>query len=161
QRHKKLADRSRRRPREAPSPGQDSEKHRSDKYLPFIHATESGIGQADAISGRRLTDALVREAMEGLVRTMQAQELPELEPSPWVDYGPGQEVALVTLMIRMGWEHCFTTHEDPGREALIAVLRTLLSSVETFTTPAPGSRGYLSFLEGFLRRAGMSFSRVG
>jgi hypothetical protein len=34
-------------------------------------------------------------------------------------------------------------------------LRTLLGSIETFTTPSPGSRGYLSYVTGFLRRMGV------
>ena len=160
QRKKKLAERARRQPREASSMAYEGDRYKSDKYLPYVHATESGIGQADVIAGRRLTDAHVREAMEGLVRTMKSQALPPLPEEREVEYEKGREAELVALMIRLGWEDCFARHEHPGQEALIGILRTLLSSVETFTTPSPGSRGYLSFLEGFLRRAGVSFKVV-
>jgi hypothetical protein len=160
ERKKKLAERARRQPREARSLAYEGDRYKSDKYLPYVHATESGIGQADVIAGRRLTDAHVREAMEGLVRTMKSQVLPPLPEGQQLEYEKGREAELVALMIRQGWEDCFARYDHPGQEALIGILRTLLSSVETFTTPAPGSRGYLSFLEGFLRRAGVSFKVV-
>jgi hypothetical protein len=160
QRKKKLAERARRQPKEPPSLAYEGNKYKSDKYLPYVHATESGIGQADVIAQRRLTDAHVREAMEGLVRTMQSQVLPPLPEDHSIDYQKGQEADLVAKLIRASWENCFATHDHPGQEALIGILRTLLSSVETFTTPAPGSRGYLSFLEGFLRRTGVTFQVV-
>ena len=43
---------------------------------------------------------------------------------------------------------------------MLGVLNTLLGSVDVWGTPSPNSRGYLSFLEGFMRKAGVDCQPV-
>jgi hypothetical protein len=121
-----------------------------------VLSTETGIGEADAITGRALVDRHVREALESLVLAMREDSLPAYDPAAPLRHVPGEEPALVALMIRRNWSILFESAPHPGKDVLIGILRTLLSSIETFTTPAPGSRGYLTFLAGFLKRAGVS-----
>lgn len=158
QRKKKLAERSRRRGK---TQADHDDYFESDEFLPYVHATESGVGQADVLSGRRLTDGHVRAGMLALIETMSGGPLPLLGPGLEIAYEPGQEAELVARMIRVGWEDCFATHAHPGQDVLTGILRRLLGSIETFTTRSRSSRGYLSFLDGFLSRAGMSFALVG
>jgi len=62
--------------------------------------------------------------------------------------------------IRRSWEELFRTEPHPGLERLTGVLRTILGSIEVWSTPSPDSRGYLSYVEGFLRNAGVSVSNI-
>jgi hypothetical protein len=50
----------------------------------------------------------------------------------------------------------FRTEPHPGRDKLTGVLRTILGSIEMWSTPEPNSNGYLSYLEGFLKQVGVS-----
>jgi hypothetical protein len=49
----------------------------------------------------------------------------------------------------------------PKREDVIGVVRTILGSLETWRSQSMHSRGYLQFLEGFLKKAGVNVRRVG
>ncbi|MFO0925803.1 MAG: hypothetical protein U0736_02055 [Gemmataceae bacterium] len=65
------------------------------------------------------------------------------------------EAAFVAEQIRDAWQTRFVAIPDPGSDVLIGILRTLLNSIKTFSTASPDSRGYLGFLAGFLKNAGV------
>jgi hypothetical protein len=157
QRKAKLAERARKQHKhQTESLAYTGNTFKKDEYIPIVLSTETGIGEADAVSRKRLTDRHVQEALEGMVRAMRDGSLPDYDPGAPLRYVEGEEPALVQLMIRRNWSMLFESFPHPGQEVLVGILRTLLNSIDTFTTPSPTSRGYLSFLAGFLRKAGVS-----
>ena len=70
-------------------------------------------------------------------------------------YRQGEEEKLVIDHIRSRYFDLFRTEPDPGRDALVGVLRSLLASIDAHSSINPQSRGYLEFLEDFLARAGV------
>jgi hypothetical protein len=158
----KLAKRARKAPPLAgPSPlAYKGNTYKSPEYVPVVHATETGIYQAYVMSERQLTDRAVRLALEKMVTQMRAGQLPPFEDTGEVKHVPGEEVDLVIWAIRHNWHHQFEHEPHPGTDVLIGVLRTLLSSVDTWGTPSPTSRGYLNFVEGFLRKTGVTVEKL-
>jgi hypothetical protein len=135
-------------------------KYKTEEYAPVMHATETGIYQAYVVTDRQLTDRAVRQALEKLVTQMRAGQLPPFDDSAEVQYVRGEEVDLVIHFIRSNWNHLFEYQPHPGTEALIGILRTLLGSVDNWSTPSPSSRGYLNFVEGFLRKTGVNVQKM-
>jgi hypothetical protein len=118
-------------------------------------ATETGIIEADAVTRNTLTDRQVRETLENLIEAIREGKLGPVDTEAEITDGPGKEVSLITTMIRLSWADRLGHSPRPGDETMIGVLRTLLGSIETFTTPAATSRGYLSYVTGFLRKLGV------
>jgi hypothetical protein len=137
----------------------EGDKFKSEEYIPLFMATETGIFQAHVMSGRRCTDYTVATALASLVQQLRAGPLPELPPEDVIRYVEGQEAQLIVESIRRSWDQYLRTYPHPGTETLMGVLRTLLGSIQTWGTSSRQSTGYLRFLEGFLRREGVSFQR--
>lgn len=135
-------------------------KYKIDEYQPLFLATESALFQAHLLTQRRCTDYTIASALANLVQQLRAGPLPALPEDDVPHYQEGQEEPLLIEAIRRSWEEYLRNYPHPGTEVLIGVLRTLLSSVQTWGTSSRQSMGYLRFLEGFLRRAGMSFELV-
>jgi hypothetical protein len=133
----------------------EGNKYKTDELAPLFKETETGIYEAYVITKKQLTDYQVRLALERMVLDMRAGPLPEFEHSCEATYEHGKEADLVIWGIRHNWEHFFAEAGHPGTETLIGVLRTLLSSLDTFGTGSRNSRGYLHFVEGFLARMGV------
>jgi hypothetical protein len=131
-------------------------RYKTDELIPVVHATETGIFLAYLRSGQQIVDAHVRQALERMVILMRGQDLPEFDRTAPRTYQPGEETELIMQCIRARWHSLFERHPHPGTETLIGILRTLLGSIETWSVPSPTSRGYLNFLEGFLKRAGVA-----
>jgi hypothetical protein len=68
---------------------------------------------------------------------------------------PESFVELVIWNIRRNWDDLFQAQSRHSNAELVGILRTILSSVETWATPSPDSRGYLSYIEGFLAQGGV------
>jgi hypothetical protein len=90
-----------------------------------------------------------------MVHDLRGSGLGPFDPDAKVIWVQGNEPDLIVNMIRLNWHERFLTFAHPGNETLVGVLRTLLNSIETFTTPAPTSRGYLNYVTGFLRKMGI------
>lgn len=135
-------------------------KYKTDEFLPLVQAIETGIHEADVMTGKKLIDKQVQTALEDLVVGLREGTLAPYDPEARLTYVDGQEPAFVMTMIRRRWTMLFERWGHPGNENLIGVLRTLLNSVDTFTTPSRTSRGYLTFLAGFLKGGGIQVQRV-
>jgi hypothetical protein len=151
----KLAKRAAKQPKASPL-AYTGNKYKTDELTDVYLATETGIYEAFVMTQRQLTDDLIEEALEGLVLQMREGDLLPLEPAATVEVIPGQEADLVRDNVRRNWEHLFERRRHPGKEQVIGVLRTLLGSINVWRTPGKSSRGYLHYLEGFLRKAGVS-----
>jgi hypothetical protein len=154
----KLAERAR---NNAPLPSlaYTGNKYKTPALTPVVMNTERGILEAYVGTGRRLTDRNVKTALEKMVVQMRSGQLPPFEESSQVEYQAGREEDLVIWFIRRNWHDLFERFPNPGKDTLVGILRTLLSSVATWSTPSPESRGYLNFVEGFLRKAGVRVQR--
>jgi hypothetical protein len=108
-----------------------------------VFCTERGIYRAFVASGRTLCDLDVRNALEGLMGDLLQGHL--LAAGATSD-------DLVSQRIRSAWAE---SSNLPPPEDLVGLLRTILSSIEVWSTPHANSRGYLSYLEGFMRKAGV------
>jgi hypothetical protein len=147
------------RSREESSLAYTGNKYKTDALLPVVMRTETGIYEAYVMTDRRLTDHTVKAALTKLVLQMRQGPLPPLPYTGRLEVVDGQEEELVILNIRRNWEDLFTTMPRPGSETLIGVLRTLIGSVEVWSTRSGSSRGYLNFIEGFLRKGGVSVQK--
>ncbi|MBL8793481.1 MAG: hypothetical protein JNM56_06235 [Planctomycetia bacterium] len=126
---------------------------KSDELLPTVFHTELGIHEADVMSQRGLTDRDVYAALEQLIGDLRHGPLPALDDSNrFTD--TGSPIDLIVWNIRRNWKTLYQESPHPGRDNLVGVLRTLLNSVNTWGTSSPTSRGYLHFVEGFLKKQG-------
>jgi hypothetical protein len=156
----KLAQRAKRHPPPSPSLAYQGSKFKTPELTPVFMHTETGIIQADAIAHHKLTDRQVRSALETLATSVRPAALGPFDPEAEVKYTAGKEEDLIIHLIRINWHDLFEEFPHPGNETLAGVLRTLLGSIETFTTPAPGSRGYISYATGFLGKMGVRAQTV-
>jgi hypothetical protein len=129
-------------------------KYKKDEYVPLVFATERAIHEVDVLADRQLTDAAVRAALEKLVLQLRHGPLSPLE-EVHLQYVVGEEENLLADNIRRAWQEFFETDRPWSLDVQSGVLRTLLGSVETWSSPSPHSRGYLQFLEGFMKKAGV------
>src|SRR5262249_2101493 len=131
----KLTERRKRNPAPPPSLAYTGNKYKTDEYAPLFLHTETGILQADAASHHKLTDRNVGTALEAMIEAMRTGPLPEVDPEEGVSWEVGKETDLISRLIRISWENLFVRYPHPGTDVLIGILRTLLGSIETFTTP--------------------------
>jgi hypothetical protein len=130
-------------------------KFKTTELTPLYMSTETGIVEADAVSRNTLTDRQVRSALESLIDALRERKLEPMSAPGEASYREGQEADLVTTMIRLSWHDRLRGDPHATSETLIGVLRTILGSLETWTTPSPTSRGYLSYTTSFLRKLGV------
>jgi hypothetical protein len=135
----------------------EGSKYKRDELVPVFLQTEIGIYEAYVITDRKLTDRTVTAAVEKLVLQLREGPLPPLEDVGNERVVEGQEEDLVVRRIRSNW---LGLKSDPGEDNLSGVLRTTLNSIHTWTSPGPTSQGYLHYLEGFLKKAGISVEMV-
>lgn len=134
-------------------------KYRTDELAPTIFRTETGIYESFVITRRELTDHNVRSALETLI--LQIRQGTLSSPEEIGQYEPeGTAEDLVIWNIRRNWQDLFQTTPHPGRSNLVGLLRTILGSIECWGSIAPESRGYLRYIEGFLKKVGVSVELV-
>jgi hypothetical protein len=124
-------------------------KYQEDQYGPILFEAECGIREADAMSDAGLTDREVRKSLEGLVLHLRKE-------SP-LDY----TADCVASRIQERWKDALP-RQNPrfSHSDLSGVLRTIMKSLDVRTRMTPGGRGYLSFLIGFLGKAGFQVRRA-
>jgi hypothetical protein len=146
-----------RRAREDTSPlAYEGKKYKTDALVPVFLATETGVYESFIVTDRNLTDRMVRGAFEKLVLQLRQGPLPPPDTGT-IHVTAGQEEDLVIENIRRNWENLTSR---PSTDNLIGVLRTLLHSLQIWTSRGSGSRGYLHYLEGFLKKGGVSVNVV-
>jgi hypothetical protein len=150
----KLAKRAKKGPVTSPL-AYEGNKYKTEELEPIFLETETGIYTAYRASGGRVADHHVRSALERMIGLMRGPGLPPYEHACEVSYVPGQEEELVIWGVRHNWHHYFDEFPHPGVENLVGVLRTILGSMDTWSTPGRESRGYLTYLRGSLRQAGV------
>jgi hypothetical protein len=138
----------------------EGNKYKTDELVPVFFHTEVGIYNSFLMTDKQLTDREVETAVEKLIVQMRQGVLPPLSQTAPGEHGEGDEADLVIWNIRRKWQELFQTETRPSAEKLIGVLRTTLGSINVRSSPSPESRGYLSYLRGFLKNMGVEVDEV-
>lgn len=115
-------------------------KYKGDEFVGPIFQIEQAVYLAFVAGQRRATDHDVRRFLEREIRRLRGGAV---DPADSQDPFSGLIEQFLPRQVQL------------DRDDMIGVLRTLLGSMEVWGTPSPNSRGYLSFLEGFMRKAGV------
>jgi len=151
-RKQKLAKRNRRQAPEAALP-YTGNKYKSPEFVKPLFQTEVGIYEAFVISGRSMPDDDVEDELQDLIDELRRRPAAELIYGKLEgDDAPG----LVKATILMRWQVMLEDRTLPARDDLVGILRTILGSLETWRSKSASSRGYLSYLEGFMGKMGVT-----
>jgi hypothetical protein len=150
----KLAKEARKNPKSNPL-AYTGNKYKTDEFVPIVFETELAIHEADVMTGRVLTDRMVEAALEKLILEMRKGPLPPLDDPRTLDLREGEEADAIVQNIRGRWTEFFDRQPRHTTETLIGVLRTLLGSIGVWSRGSRHSRGYLTFIEGFLKKGGV------
>ena len=154
---KKLEDEKRRKARQAESLIYTGDTYKKAEFVPAMMHAERAIFETFLMTGRSMSDQTAIAGIKRLVLAMRGDELPTLPETPSNSYDAGREADLVMENIRRNWAKHFATAWQPSDEDLIGILRTILGSIDHWRTPGPGSIGYLHYIAGFLKQAGLTF----
>jgi hypothetical protein len=154
----KLAKEARKNPKGSPL-AYTGNKYKTDELVPIVFETELAIHEADVMSGRVLADRMVEKALEKLILELRKGPLPPLEDSRTFELKEGEEAETIVQNIRGRWMEFFERNPRHTTETLIGVLRTLLGSISVWSRGSRQSRGYLSFIEGFMKKGGVRVQR--
>jgi len=135
-------------------------KYQQPAWVHAVFATEKAIYEIVMLSQRRLTNDHCKAAFERLIRMLHTAEQPELLPQDnrdryVLDLTDDLPEALA-VMIRREWGFHVANYHPVAKADWIGILRTLLHSLEAHAWNTGPLKGYLHYLEGFMRgRLGM------
>lgn len=136
-------------------------KYRTEELIRLHVVIEQGIHLADTILDKDLTDREVRRALESLVVGIRTGVLRQsCQPSRASKHEVTDHPTTVLNCIRSNLSSSFSEEEFPSWDNIAGVARSILGSIECHTTAWPNSRGYLEYLEGFLRQLGADWRPV-
>lgn len=130
-------------------------KYKREKYIMAIMRAETGILETYVMTRRELTDRQVQTALTQLIGDLRRRGYQPAESQETVTVTPETYVDLAIWSIRRSWDDLFCTQPRHSNAELVGILRTILSSVETWATPGLNSKGYLNYIEGFLAQGGV------
>jgi len=134
------------RSRKGPATGK---KYRSEKFVPYIMRAETGIHEAATIEPE-INDAVVRSVIHRVIGQLRRGEPMTPEPSMG-----GSHADLIEWRIKDNLALAFREYGPITNADLIGCLRVILSSIDTWTGPPLGPRGYLGYLAGFMQQLGV------
>lgn len=135
-------------------------KYKTDEFAPIFFRTETGIFESYVMCDEKLTDDDVESALEHLVLEMREGPLPPISETDELTVSADEGEALVIANIRRNWLILEETGELPGRADLIGILRTILHSIELWRSQSLHPQGYLRYIEGFLKKAGVTIRKL-
>ncbi len=154
-RKQKLAKRESRKPQNE-SHAFTGNPYRSKAFVKPLYKTEIGIYEGFVISDRKLTDADVQRELQILIERLRSEPMAELLYPPGTRVKSAEFDGWATTGILHRWGEMFELQTLPDGDDLIGILQTILGSLETWRSRSASSRGYLSYLEGFLTKLGVS-----
>lgn len=135
-------------------------KYRSEKYIMALMRAEVGIYETYVMTERELSDRQVEAGLKSLIQELRSGSVQPAEQRDAVDVEPGAETNLLSWNIRRNWDDLFATQLRHSNADLVGILRVILDSIETWSTPGANSQGYLNYLEGFLTKAGVQVEKL-
>lgn len=153
----KLAARARKQRNSADLTPYEGTKYQSSRWMPYVHSTEQGVFETIQLSQHRLTNKQVKEAFRTLIKQLHEGTSPVLaEDEPEMEFAKGDEVQFLVWAIRRHWTELFETQKPAGSADLIGILRTLLNSIDAHAWNTGPNKGYVAYLDSFMRRTGLS-----
>jgi tetratricopeptide (TPR) repeat protein len=128
--------------------GSTTKNYRTAQYVEYIFTAEVGVLQAATLLPE-LTDGEVLNALRKLVAQIDAGGLPRFREQPTDTDG------MIVWLIVQGWEDLFRRKSRLSTPDMVGVLNTVIESAQTHVRN-PRGRGYLKYLEQFMKRAGVS-----
>lgn len=129
----------------------EGRKYQAESWVPHVFETELAIYETIKLSGERLTNDQVHEALVELIGLLRHGISPVLtEDDAEVPFEQGREVDYLIWNIRRHWGILFERHGSTARSDLVGILRTLLYSLKAHAWNTGASRGYVAFLLTFL-----------
>jgi hypothetical protein len=135
-------------------------KYKTDENAPIFYRTERGIYESYVMYDRELTDDDVESAIESLVIQMREGPLPPLAETDVLTITEGGEEDFIIVNIRQNWQILEAEGTLPRRDDLIGILRSILHSIGIWRSQSMHSRGYLSYIEGFMKKLGVSIRKA-
>ena len=135
-------------------------KYKTGAYANVCFRTEIGIYESFVMLDRELTDDDVEAAIETLVLRMREGPLPPLGESHELTMSEDGEEELISENIRRNWRILAEEGSLPSRDDLIGVLRSILHSISIWRSKSLHSRSYLTYIEGFLKKLGVSVEQA-
>jgi hypothetical protein len=135
-------------------------KYKTEKYVPIMHRTEIGIYESYVMCDRDLTDDEVEAALERLIARMRAKALPLPSVTNTLKIDGDENDDLIIWSVLRNWQILASRDQLPGRDELIGILRTILHSLEIWRSQSLHSQGYLQFVEGFMKKTGVTVDLV-
>jgi hypothetical protein len=133
----------------------EGKKYQAPRWALIVTQTEMGVYEVILWTGHRLTNQHAEAAFIQLVRQLRMGLSPMLaEGEPPVVYTPGNEPEFLIWNIRRNWSIHFEERGIVAVEDLIGILRTLLYSIEAHAWNTGPTKGYVHFIEGYMRRLG-------
>ena len=128
-------------------------KYQSSRWATYVYSTELGVYETIQLSNRRLTNNQVKEAFRTLIKRLHEGTSPSLgeEDDPEMEFAKGDEVEFLVWNIRRQWTELFETHKPAGSADLTGILRTLLNSIDAHAWNTSPERGYVAYLDSFMR----------
>lgn len=131
------------------------DKYKKDKYALIFFETERAIFESHVLLDRELTDNDVQHAIEHLVvQLRKGMPLTSDETEGEIVYEDERD--LLVKSIHRRWAELSEAGVLPGRDDLIGILRTTLNSIGIWSMGGARPQGYLHYIEGFMKRAGVS-----
>lgn len=120
-------------------------KYKTDEYATDTFQVEQAIYTTFVATSRQAVDQDVRRSLESMIGSLRRG-----------GDGMPEDDNLFGELLRQALPRALSRTQDE----MIGILRTILGSIEVWGTPSPRSRGYLSFLEGFMHKAGVCCEQV-
>jgi hypothetical protein len=134
----------------------EGKKYRAPEWAPFVFRTETAVYETLVMTDRTLTNKTVWAGFVELTRELQAGRSPIfVEGEPDVALCEGKHAEFLIWNIRRAWTDFFASKGPVATNDLIGIIGTLLYSMKAHAWNTGPSLGYLHFLEGFMRNAGV------
>jgi hypothetical protein len=156
----KLAQRARRAAVEEVTP-YEGEKYRAPEWTDAVFETELAVYETIVLSGHRLTNDQVQRTFVNLVRQLRKGRAPApTAGETGLTYTEGGEEEWLAWNLRRHWAVLAERGHPVGRDDLIGILRTLLYSIKAHAWNTGPMSGYVHFIEGFMKRAGVDVRAI-
>jgi hypothetical protein len=120
-----------------------------------MRSTRWAVYETITWSEHRLTNQDARAAFTQLAQDLRKGLSPVLKvDEPPVACTPGREKEFLIWNLRRNWGIFFHTQGEVPVADLIGILRALLYSIEAHAWNTGASRGYVHFIEGYMRAQG-------
>ncbi|MDX1523169.1 MAG: hypothetical protein R3264_16200 [Anaerolineae bacterium] len=138
--------------------------YRSEAYVMYVMAVETGILQAGTIA-LELTDGDVSKALASLINALHDDEaaldrlLQLVSEEDDIEVEEGESLSLIEQFISMNLKQAFEQHGPLNATDVAGVLDVIKTSVKRWGH-GDHRRGYLTYIEGFLGEAGVRVMKL-